>query len=160
MSGISLKLSKCLNSFFLQYCVDCSLHYCVGCHRNTHANPFGVRQKAKATQKEYSDHGAMLWMLIINNTPTIHTYIHTYMNSRLQFVLRVQNSCCAYTIVGINGLLPSFCSVSYVFPKPFSQEFVAINAPKIFVDRVVEGMSLYLIIFFSILHFFNVLVAG
>jgi len=67
--------------------------------------------------------------------------------------------------VDINGLLPSFCSVSYVFPKPFSQEFAAINAPKIFVDLVVEGMSLYLrllyqIIFFSVLHFFNVLVAG
>ena len=152
--------------------MDCSLHYCVGCHRNTHANPFGVRQKAKATQKEYSDHGAMLWMLTINNTSTIHTYIHKFTSTiciaHVEFLLRLHNCghkwtptkllqcqlCFSKTILA--GIRCNQCAKDLC--RPCSRRYVTLLTTKL--NAVSFLRLLYLIIFFSVLHFFNVLVAG
>lgn len=45
----------CNHLIAIHKCIDCNMNYCFRCHRDTHSNPFGFLQKAKARQEEYSD---------------------------------------------------------------------------------------------------------
>lgn len=48
----------CRRLLAVHTCLDCQLyecHFCFGCHRQTHGNPFGFLQRAKAKRKQYSD---------------------------------------------------------------------------------------------------------
>mmetsp|Transcript_14713 Transcript_14713/g.21879 ORF Transcript_14713/g.21879 Transcript_14713/m.21879 type:complete len:247 (+) Transcript_14713:206-946(+) len=45
----------CYRQLAQHFCTVCAVDYCVNCHRLTHASPFGVRQKANATQKELAN---------------------------------------------------------------------------------------------------------
>mmetsp|Transcript_24132 Transcript_24132/g.33095 ORF Transcript_24132/g.33095 Transcript_24132/m.33095 type:complete len:262 (-) Transcript_24132:570-1355(-) len=45
----------CYRQLAQHFCTVCAVDYCANCHRLTHASPFGVRQKANATQKELAN---------------------------------------------------------------------------------------------------------